>query len=142
MAVTLLVKAAPPLGAKSTDDRSPRSLIRRALQLDWMGAILILGGVTTLVMALQWGGNTKPWNSAAVITCLVVAVVLVIALITWQMYMKEKAMVPTVVFKYVYFQMISLLFCSLNFELSLCIRYMCLLICGSCLHVHDRICEL
>ena len=66
LAVTLLLKSSPPLGADPTQ-RSPRELLRQALWLDFVGATLVAGAVTCLVLALQWGGNTKPWNDRAVI---------------------------------------------------------------------------
>lgn len=37
------------------------------MHLDFIGATLVAGLVTCLVLALQWGGNTKPWGDTAVI---------------------------------------------------------------------------
>ena len=42
-------------------------MLRRTAALDWIGAALNLGAVTSLVLGLQWGGNEKAWNSADVI---------------------------------------------------------------------------
>jgi len=51
--------------------------------------------VVSLLLALQWGGNAKPWNSGDVIACLVVAGVLVIIFVGWEHYIgPEKAMLP------------------------------------------------
>jgi len=36
--------------------------------MDFIGGIIFAGSVTTLIIALQWGGNQKPWNDAGVIT--------------------------------------------------------------------------
>ena len=65
-AIVFLLKASPPLGADLTK-RSPRDILRQATRLDFVGATLIAGTVTCLVLALQWGGNTKPWGDKAVI---------------------------------------------------------------------------
>jgi MFS family permease len=65
-AVTFLVKSSPPLGADLTK-RSPRDILRQAAHLDFIGATLVAGAVTCLVLALQWGGNTKPWNDKDII---------------------------------------------------------------------------
>jgi hypothetical protein len=65
-AVLLLLKASPPLGADLTK-RSPKDIFQQVLRLDFGGAILVAGAVTSLVLALQWGGNTKPWDDKAVI---------------------------------------------------------------------------
>jgi hypothetical protein len=35
--------------------------------MDFVGATLIAGAVTCLMLALQWGGNKKPWGDKAVI---------------------------------------------------------------------------
>ncbi|KAI5481116.1 Major facilitator transporter-like protein [Pseudohyphozyma bogoriensis] len=98
VAVTLLLKASPPLGA-DPNDRSWGSLTRQILRMDWVGAALVLGSVTSLVLALQWGGNTKPWSSGAVIACLVVAFVVAIGLVFWERFLGERAMVPPGIFK-------------------------------------------
>jgi hypothetical protein len=42
-------------------------MLRRTVSLDWIGAALNLGAVTSLALGLQWGGNEKPWNGADVI---------------------------------------------------------------------------
>lgn len=47
--------------------RSYRDIWNQTLALDWLGGGLVLASVTSLVLALNWGGNTKPWSSPAVI---------------------------------------------------------------------------
>ncbi|KAF7358423.1 Major facilitator transporter-like protein [Mycena venus] len=96
--VILLLKAAPPLGSDPSQ-RSPRDILRQTLRLDFLGAVLIAGAVTCLILALQWGGNTKPWGDRAVIICFAFAGVLVSAFITWEIYMGERAMTPTTIYK-------------------------------------------
>ncbi|GAA5877227.1 hypothetical protein JCM8547_006303 [Rhodosporidiobolus lusitaniae] len=99
VACTLLLKPAPPLGA-DLSDRSARSLLRQTGQLDWVGAVLALGGVSSLALALQWGGNQKPWDDGAVIACFVVAGVVATILVFWERYLGEKAMTPVSVFSH------------------------------------------
>lgn len=41
--------------------------MKQVARMDFVGAILVAGAVTNIVLALQWGGNTKPWNDKAVI---------------------------------------------------------------------------
>jgi hypothetical protein len=65
-AVTFLVKSSPPLGADLTK-RSPGDMIRQAANVDFVGATLVAGAVTCLVLALKWGGNTKLWNDKDII---------------------------------------------------------------------------
>ncbi|KAJ7206304.1 ABC transporter, partial [Mycena pura] len=98
VAVTLLLKAAPPLGA-DLSKRSYRDLAWQTLRLDFVGATLVAGAVTCLVLALQWGGNTKPWGDKDIIICFVFAAVLSVAVILWEVHIGDRAMVPTAIFK-------------------------------------------
>nr|CRX79083.1 hypothetical protein ls5930a1_00125 [Leucosporidium scottii] len=98
LAITLLLKASPPLGSKP-EENTTQARLSKLLHMDWLGATLVLASVTCLVLALQWGGNTKPWNDGSVIACLVLAVVLGAILVLWQRYLGDKAMVPPAIFK-------------------------------------------
>ncbi|KAJ7168989.1 major facilitator superfamily domain-containing protein [Mycena filopes] len=96
--VTFLLKAAPPLGADLTK-RSYRDLLQQVIRIDYVGATLVAAAVTSLVLALQWGGNTKPWDDKDVIICFVFSGVLTVAFIAWEVLRGEKAMTPTAIFK-------------------------------------------
>ncbi|KAJ6530991.1 ABC transporter [Mycena vulgaris] len=96
-AVVFLLKATPPLGSDPTK-RSWRDIMRQIGGLDFVGAILVAGGVTSIVLALQWGGNTKAWNDKAVIICFVFSGVLAIAFISWEIFLGDRAMTPTAIF--------------------------------------------
>ncbi|KAF7314643.1 Major facilitator transporter-like protein [Mycena kentingensis (nom. inval.)] len=96
--ILFLLKASPPLGS-DPNQRTWAHLWQQALRLDYGGAILVAGFVTSLDLALQWGGNTKPWGDTAVIVCFVVSGVLAILAICWEIRLGERAMVPTAIFK-------------------------------------------
>ncbi|KAJ7615653.1 ABC transporter [Mycena polygramma] len=96
-AVTLILKAALPLGSDPTK-RSWSDILRQVGRMDFLGATLAAGAVTTLILALQWGGNTKPWNDKAVIICFVFAAVLTGVFIAWELYMGDAAMAPMSIF--------------------------------------------
>ncbi|GAA5876984.1 hypothetical protein JCM1840_007089 [Sporobolomyces johnsonii] len=98
VACTFLLKSAPPLGS-DPNKRSTRDLLLATARMDWIGGTLALGAVTSLVLALQWGGNQKPWKSGAVIACFVVAGVAFILCVFWERYLGDKAMVPGKLFK-------------------------------------------
>lgn len=74
-AVAIFLPPQPPLVCEG-------SHFQRWLRLDWIGTFLSLSVVVTLLLALQWGGNTKPWSDPAVIVCLVL-VSISICLIHW-----------------------------------------------------------
>ncbi|KAI5476146.1 Major facilitator transporter-like protein [Pseudohyphozyma bogoriensis] len=98
--VTALVflKTAPALGSLP-ENQSGWPLIRQVLRMDWVGGILALGWITALTLALQWGGNVKPWGSTPVIVCFVVAAVVFVIFMVYEWWIKERAMIPSRVFK-------------------------------------------
>ncbi|KAJ7756579.1 ABC transporter [Mycena metata] len=95
--VLLLLKAAPPLGS-DPKQRSASARIRQTLRLDFLGAGLAGGAVVNLILALQWGGNTKPWSDKAVIICFVLSAVLSVVFIAWSVYLGDRTMMPTSIF--------------------------------------------
>ncbi len=65
---------------------------RKLLHSDPIGVVLAMGAITCFVLALQYGGNTHPWNSTVVIGLLVGFGLLVITLIVWEIWQGEYAM--------------------------------------------------
>ncbi|KAJ6508457.1 major facilitator superfamily domain-containing protein [Mycena sanguinolenta] len=96
--VTFLLKSSPPLGSDRSK-RTYRDIFRQTLRLDYVGATLVAGAITSLELSLQWGGNTKPWNDKAVIICFVVSAVLGGIYVAWEAWLGETAMTPTTIFK-------------------------------------------
>ncbi|KAJ5691620.1 MFS general substrate transporter [Penicillium malachiteum] len=62
--------------------------------VDFIGCTLFLGAVCCLLLALQWGGQTKPWSSAIIIGLFVgtVALITLFAYVQWQR--GENALIP------------------------------------------------
>ncbi|KAI1439609.1 major facilitator superfamily domain-containing protein [Annulohypoxylon stygium] len=59
------------------------SFLDKLRQLDIPGTVCMVGSLICLLMALQWGGSSYPWNSSRVIALLVVfAVLLILFLVT------------------------------------------------------------
>lgn len=56
--------------------------------------VLLLPGITSFLLALQFGGTLFQWSDARTIACFVVAGVLIIAFVAEQWWMGEKALVP------------------------------------------------
>ncbi|KAH8880976.1 MFS general substrate transporter [Thozetella sp. PMI_491] len=78
--------------------REKTSLKEKILHMDLGGAALIMGGTIMFTLAMQYGGQTKPWNSGTVLGLLVGSVVVFITFAGWEMWLKERAMiVPRVV---------------------------------------------
>ncbi|KAJ5493866.1 Major facilitator superfamily domain general substrate transporter [Penicillium fimorum] len=75
------------------------SLREKLLQLDPFGVVLAMAAIICFLLALQYGGNTLPWKSGKVIGLLVGFGLLTIALITWEIYLGEYAMLQPRLFK-------------------------------------------
>ena len=66
----------------------------RLKDLDYVGPIIYIPGVISLLLALQWGGSTYPWNSPVVLTLFVVAGVLIPIWVYSQFRLGDKATIP------------------------------------------------
>ncbi|KAL8277526.1 hypothetical protein RQP46_010081 [Phenoliferia psychrophenolica] len=111
-AVSFLLKSSPPLGADPAK-HNIRGWLEQTRRMDWIGGTLVLAAVTMLVLALNWGGVTKPWDDAAVIVTFVLCGALSASLVFWQRYLREKALVPYAIFKSVsVFAIIFFSFCT------------------------------
>ncbi|KAI4864959.1 MFS general substrate transporter [Hypoxylon rubiginosum] len=67
--------------------------------VDFLGIALTLSGVTVLMLGLTWGGSEYPWESAAVITTLVLGFVLCVGFVLWQWRGPRYPLVPLHIFK-------------------------------------------
>ncbi|KAJ9119551.1 hypothetical protein QFC22_003260 [Naganishia vaughanmartiniae] len=76
------------------DPEDNRTTLERWRSLDWIGLILLLGVTTCLILALSWGGNTRPWNDAGVIACFCVFGVMLPIFILWSRHMGMRAVLP------------------------------------------------
>lgn len=65
----------------------------KLLQMDLVGAALMMGLIVSFILALQYGGQTHSWHSSQVIGLLVGFCVLVLVFVGWEIYQKERAMI-------------------------------------------------
>lgn len=87
-AVIILFLFKAPKAAKPV----PASMKEKFLQLDLLGAFILMASIVCLVLALQWGGTTKPWSSSDVIGTLVGFVVILVVFIANEIWMDERAL--------------------------------------------------
>ncbi|KAG9235862.1 MFS multidrug transporter-like protein [Amylocarpus encephaloides] len=82
-------------------ENNPDSLTigQRILKLDLIGASILVPAVICLLLALQWGGSTYPWNSAKIIGLFCGAGALLIIFVYTQIRLDEKATLPPRLFK-------------------------------------------
>ncbi|TDZ67791.1 MFS gliotoxin efflux transporter gliA [Colletotrichum trifolii] len=65
----------------------------KIIQMDPLGAIFVMGAVISLILALQEGGQTRPWNSTRIVGLLVGGGLLLAVFGVWEVFQGERAMV-------------------------------------------------
>jgi hypothetical protein len=80
-------------------DKIQEPLSTQLMRLDPIGTAIFLPGIICFLLALQWGGNTYPWNDAKVIALFVAAGVLILAFIGVQVWRQEQATIPPRIIK-------------------------------------------
>lgn len=86
----LLFISIPP----RSDDYIDLPLVAKLKQIDYLGTTLLISAVCCLLLALQWGGTTYPWNSSKVIGLIVGFGVLTISFVALQYVLGKKASMP------------------------------------------------
>lgn len=82
-------------------DNNPEhlSITQRILKIDLIGASILMPAVICLLLALQWGGSTYPWNSAHIIGLFCGAGGLIIIFIFSQLKLGDRGTLPPRLFK-------------------------------------------
>jgi MFS transporter, DHA2 family, glioxin efflux transporter len=68
------------------------SLREKILQMDIIGTATILVSIVLLVLALQWGGVTKAWNSSAIVGTVVGFAIVLTIFIANEWYQGERSL--------------------------------------------------
>jgi EmrB/QacA subfamily drug resistance transporter len=59
------------------------------VRIDWLGILLLVGGVVPILVGLTWAGITYPWDSIQVITALAGGAVLLAVFAVWENHAAE-----------------------------------------------------
>ncbi|KAJ9112368.1 hypothetical protein QFC19_000788 [Naganishia cerealis] len=95
-----LLPASPPMGRKNDWKGWGRYMILELAKCDWFGAAIILAWSTCFILALQWGGASKPWSDGSVIACLVMIPFLLAVFFAWERFIgSDRAMLKLFLFK-------------------------------------------
>lgn len=94
MAIVFLVLHLP-----HDPSHSERSFLDRFKEIDLIGASLLIPAIICLLLAVQWGGNTYPWNNSRIIGLFVGAGCLLILFVYSQIRLGEKATLPPRILK-------------------------------------------
>lgn len=97
--LTLFQPTTPPLGRAKTYKGYSKAMLLQVLKCDWLGVVITMGWGCCIILALQWGGVTKPWNDGSVIATLVLSAVLPIVFVLWEGWLGENAMFKLFLFK-------------------------------------------
>ncbi len=65
----------------------------KLLQMDPVGTILVMGGIISYILALEYAGQMYPWNSSTVVGLLVGCAAIFITFVFWEGWLGERAMV-------------------------------------------------
>jgi MFS family permease len=69
-------------------------LREKLIKLDPLGTGILIISITSLILALQWGGVTVPWSNGQVWGCLLCFGLTMVIFILYQIYQKEDALIP------------------------------------------------
>lgn len=69
------------------------------MHFDPIGTLIFIPAIISLLLALQWGGTTYPWNNGRIIGLFVVFGVLILAFLFVQWRQQENATVPPRIFR-------------------------------------------
>lgn len=95
--IIILIFQTPKASISETSRATPLS--DKILQMDPLGFVLILGAIICFLLALQWGGTTKPWGSPDVVGTVVGFALMVILFIATEWIQGPRAMLPSDVLK-------------------------------------------
>ena len=87
-AIVVFFSYKPPKAATP----QPATWKETLLQMDPVGTFLIMAAVVCYLLALQWGGSTKPWSDSTVIGTLVGFVLLFIVFVANELWMGDRAL--------------------------------------------------
>ena len=87
-AIVIFFSYKPPKAATP----QPATWKETLLQMDPAGTLLIMAAVVCYILALQWGGSTKPWSDSTVIGTLVGFVLLLIVFVANELWMGDRAL--------------------------------------------------
>lgn len=90
MIVWVVLPNHPPRNSQYSDLK----FLQKCSRLDWVGGILCIGCILSLLLALQWGGITRPWSSPTIVALFCVFWVLLLIFLGWEWKQRDKAILP------------------------------------------------
>lgn len=80
--------------AMHSSENAKKSIKQKLKEFDWIGTVLFVSSIVSVLLALQWGGSQYAWGSARIIALFVVFGITMILFIVSQKLLGERATVP------------------------------------------------
>lgn len=68
-------------------------------RIDFWGTLTLISSIVLVLLPLNWGGNTYPWNSGIIIGLFVAGIVMAIVFVLVELYVAKEPIMPAAVFK-------------------------------------------
>ncbi|KAI4149143.1 MAG: hypothetical protein LQ340_004773 [Diploschistes diacapsis] len=82
------------------DIKTPKTPFFEGIKaIDWVGALLSMGGTLMFLFGLSYGGEAYPWNSATVICLIIFGIICWILWFVWEAYLAKYPILPVRIFK-------------------------------------------
>lgn len=83
------------------DLKTPKTPIVQGLKaIDWLGSLLIVGGVLMFLFGMEYGGITYPWDSATVLCLIIIGVFTMVLFVLNERFVAKYPVMPLRIFKY------------------------------------------
>ncbi|KAG8757315.1 hypothetical protein FRC14_002163 [Serendipita sp. 396] len=96
LAVIVFLKSQPTIEIPGNEGKTK---LQKWIGVDWVGTGLCLAMIMPLLLALQWGGNSRPWNDKVVIALFCVFGVVLPAFVYWELRLGSRAIMPMWLYK-------------------------------------------
>jgi MFS transporter, DHA2 family, glioxin efflux transporter len=71
-------------------ESTKKPLREKILSLDPLGTVIVMGCIVCLILALQWGGISRPWSDSNVWGCFLGFILTLVLFIALQIRQKER----------------------------------------------------
>jgi hypothetical protein len=95
----LSLPASAPLGRADSYKGYSKEMFWQVVKCDWLGVVMAMAWGCCTILAMQWGGVTKPWNDGSVIACFVMMGVIPVIFVLYETWLGDKAMFRVALFK-------------------------------------------
>lgn len=80
-------------------ERTPGSIKEKIARVDWIGAVIFIGSITSFLIPITWGGTQYSWSSARTLAPLIVGSVGIIAFGIYEWFVPGEPMIRLHLFK-------------------------------------------